>query len=158
TFFRERLDSTSPHAPVGGLDQGGWDLVDNDQPNEIMAAVEAAHGVGDYSSSIGLVLHGDGTVQDSIPGMPAYESGMSPYTKVVAVNGQNFSLNALDRALSSSTEQTAPPIALVVSNAGFIETHELTYHGGLRYPHLVRRASESDYLDQILQPKLGAHQ
>jgi predicted metalloprotease with PDZ domain len=156
-FFRERLDSTSAHAPVGGLTAGGWEMAYTEQPNEIMAASQAAHGEGNYSSSIGLVVRADGTVQDAIPGMPAFQSGISPYTKIVAVDGHDFSLEALNRALSASTNSTAPPIVLLISNAGFVESHELAYHGGLRYPHIIRSGSGTDYLEKILQPKAEAH-
>jgi len=152
-FFRERLDSTSPHAPLGGLTGGGWQLTYNEQPNVMITALQAAQAEGDYTSSIGLMLKGDGTVQDSIPGMPAFQSGISPYTRIVAVNGQEFTLEILNKALADSTTQTAP-LVLLLSNTGFLEPHEIDYHGGLRYPHLTRNESETNYLDQILKSRM----
>lgn len=155
-FFRERLDSTSPHAPLGGLTGGGWQLTYNEQPNVMITALQAAQAEGDYTSSIGLMLKGDGTVQDSIPGMPAFQSGISPYTRIVAVNGQEFTLEILNRALADSTTQTAP-LVLLLSNTGFLEPHEIDYHGGLRYPHLTRNESETNYLDQILKSRMATN-
>jgi predicted metalloprotease with PDZ domain len=152
TFFRERLDSTSPHAPLGGLTGGGWQLTYDERPNEVIAAEQAAEGDGDYTSSLGLTVKSDGTVQDAIPGMPAFQSGISPYTRIVAVNGQEFSLDRLNRALAQSTLQTAP-LVLLTSNSGFLENHEIAYQGGLRYPHLIRNQSETNSLDQILSPR-----
>lgn len=156
TFFQERLDSTAAHVPVGGLTGGGWQLTYDEQPNEIIAASQAVQGQGNYSSSIGLTVKSDGTVQDSIPGMAAFQSGISPYTKIVAVNGQEFSLDLLDRELGASTSQTAPPLMFTVLNGGFLESHEIAYHGGIRYPHIVRSPSQTNYLDQIFQPRTAA--
>ena len=153
TFFRERLQSTDDHAPVGGLIGGGWNLAYNDEPNQIMVAAQAANGLADYTSSIGMLIKADGTVQDVLPGMPAFQKGVSPYTKVVAVNGRQFSIDELNRAVADSKSQ-AGPIVLLISNSGFVENHELDYHGALRSPHLVRNESTSTYLDDILKPRV----
>ena len=152
TFFRERLDSTSPHAPLGGLTGGGWQLTYDERPNEVIAAVQAVEGGGDFTSSLGLTVKSDGTVQDANPDMPAFQSGISPYPRIVAVNGQEFSLDRLNQALAQSTQQTAP-LVLLMSNSGFLENHEIAYQGGLRYPHLIRNESETNSLDQILSPR-----
>jgi predicted metalloprotease with PDZ domain len=153
TFFRDRLDSTSAHAPLGGLRGGGWQLTYDDEPNPLMVAAQAAFGVGDYTSSIGLVIKGDGTVQDAIPGMPAYENGISPYTRIMGINGHQFSIDELNSAIANS-HAGGSSITLLVANAGLLESHEVAYHDGLRYPHLVRNR-ETDYLDQILRPRVG---
>jgi predicted metalloprotease with PDZ domain len=153
TFFRERLQSTDDHAPVGGFTGGGWNLTYNDEPNQMMVAAQAANGISDYTSSIGMVIKADGTVQDVLPGMPAFQKGVSPYTKVVAVNGHQFSIDELNRAVADSKSQEGP-IVLLISNSGFVENHELDYHGGLRRPHLVRNESSTTYLDDILKPKV----
>ena len=34
-FFHERLDSTSPEAPVGGIENGGWKVVYNGEPSKL---------------------------------------------------------------------------------------------------------------------------
>lgn len=151
-FFRDRLDSTSAHAPLGGLTGGGWRLDYSDQPNAIISASQAAHGLGDYTSSLGLLVKADGTVQDAIPGMPAYQSGISPYTRIVGVNQRQFSLDELNTAISESKSQMAA-LVLLIFNTGTLETHEIAYHGGLRYPHLVRGVGDIDSLTEILKPR-----
>jgi predicted metalloprotease with PDZ domain len=153
SFFVDRLQSVDAHAPLQGLTEGGWQLTYNDEPNQMMAASHAAAGPADYTSSIGLLVKADGTVQDAIPGLPGYQRGISPYTRIVAVNGRQFTVDELDRAVAESKTLTGP-IVLLTSNAGFIESHELDYHGGLRYPHLVRNDGVHDYLDEILKPRL----
>jgi predicted metalloprotease with PDZ domain len=150
TFLRERLDSTGPHAPLGGITGGGWQLVYNDEPNEFIAAGDAESGGADFTSSIGLHVKGDGTVIDAIPGMPAFEAGISPYLKIVAVNGRQFSVDELKRAVHDSKSNSAP-IKLSALNANTLETHEIQYHDGNRYPHLERVEGAPDYLDEALK-------
>ena len=77
---------------------------------------------------------------------------MSPYTRIITVNGEQFTPDALTRAIAISSAQPER-LDLQVMNSGYLESHEITYHGGSRYPHLVRNPGENNYLDQILQPK-----
>ncbi|MGH9734126.1 MAG: M61 family peptidase [Candidatus Acidiferrales bacterium] len=151
SFFRARLDSTQPTAPMAGITGGGWRLAYDDSPNEILSAEDAVSGGGDFTSSIGLRVARDGTVIDAIPGMPAFQSGISPYFKIVAVNGRQFSVDDLKRALRDSDSNSAP-IEIVTLNAQTLSTHRIDYHGGPRFPHLDRSAGTPDYLDEILKP------
>jgi predicted metalloprotease with PDZ domain len=151
TFFSDRLGSTSIHAPLGGLTEGGWELKYEEMPNSMMMAEQATSSVADYSSSIGLLVKSDGTVEDSIPRMVAWQSGISPYTRIIGIDGHEFSIDKLNAAITAST-LTRRPISLLVTNAGQLESHQLVYSEGLRYPHL-KRNNQIDYLERILQPR-----
>jgi len=151
SFLRERLDSTADTAPLGGINGGGWKLVYSDDADEFLSAGDAVSGGGDYTASIGLKVKGDGTVVDSIPGMPAFESGVSPYLRIIAVNGRAFSVDELTRAIAGS-RSSAGTIVITATNTGAIETHEIHYQGGNRYPHLERIDGTADYLSDILKP------
>jgi predicted metalloprotease with PDZ domain len=151
SFFRERLESVDPHAPVAGIRGGGWGVVYNEEPNVMIAAEQDASGKGDFTSSLGLVVKPDGTIEDAIPGMPANQAGLSPYMKIVGVSGQQFSVEDLKRAIQESKASSAP-ISVIVSNTGKIETHEINYRDGLRSPHLERVDGVTDYLGEILKP------
>jgi predicted metalloprotease with PDZ domain len=151
SFLRERLDSTAAAAPLGGITGGGWKLVYTDDSNEVLAAGDAVSGGGDFTSSIGLKVKGDGTVVDSIPGMPAFESGVSPYLRIIGVNGRQFSVDELTRAIQASKSNSAA-IELVATNTGTLETHAIHYRDGNRYPHLERVDGSPDFLDEILKP------
>ena len=59
-FFRARLDSTEPGAPLGGITGGGWKLVYNDEPNEILSAGEAGSGSGNFTASIDVYKRQNG--------------------------------------------------------------------------------------------------
>ena len=149
-FFRSRLDATSG-APLGGLQGSGWKLVYNNDRNEMMAAADEVSGGGDLTSSIGLVVSHEGAVIDSVPGMPAFENGISPYFKIVAVNGRQFSVEELKRAVHDSATNSAP-IEVMTEDTGKIERHEIPYHQGSQFPHLERIEAAPDYLDEILKP------
>lgn len=151
SFFRARLDSTAPAAPLGGITGGGWRLIYNDEPNEVLSAEEGVSGNADFTASIGLRVKRDGAVIDAIPGMPAFESGLSPYLKITGVNGRQFSVDELKRAVRDSTANSAP-IQIQADNAGTLESHEIQYHGGSRFPHLERVEGAPDYLNEIFKP------
>jgi predicted metalloprotease with PDZ domain len=150
SFLRERLDSTGPNAPLGGITGGGWKLVYNDEPNEYIAADDSVSGGANFTSSIGMIVKGDGTVVDATPGMPAFEAGISPYLKIVAINGRQFSTDEMKRVVHDSKSNSAP-IKLTTMNAGTLEMHELQYHDGNRYPHLERVEGGPDYMDEALK-------
>ena len=154
SFFRQRLESTEDHAPMGGISGSGWRLIYNDQPNPLVDAARTGLGTGDFTSSLGLIVKNDGYINDAIPGMPAYESGLSPYMRIVGVNGRQFSLDGLTRAVRESSSNNSP-ITLLSSNTGSLESREINYHAGIRSPHLERDAGSHDYLDEILMPLTG---
>ena len=150
SFLRERLDSTGPNAPLGGITGGGWKLVYNDEPNEYIAADDSVSGGANFTSSIGMIVKGDGSVVDATPGMPAFDAGISPYLKIVAINGRQFSTDELKRVVHDSKSNSAP-IKLTTMNAGTLETHEIQYHDGNRYPHLERVEGSPDYMNEALK-------
>src|SRR6202008_800183 len=107
------------------------------EANEMMLAVAEVSGGGDFTSSIGLRVKRDGSVIDAIPGMPAFESGLSPYLKVTAVNGHEFSVDELKRGIRE-TKASSAAIEVQAENTGRLEMHKIQYHGGSQFPHLER--------------------
>jgi len=153
-FFRTRLDSHGPHAPLGGISGGGWQLVYDDQPNAMTAARTQVSGEGDFTSSLGLVVTKEGHIQNAIRGMPAFESGVAPYMQIVGVNGRSFSVANLEQALKDS-KSTSKPIVILASNTGSLATYAIDYHEGIRLPHLRLIPGAHDYLTEILRPLPG---
>jgi predicted metalloprotease with PDZ domain len=149
-FFRSRLEATDG-APLGRLQGSGWRLLYNNEPNEMMSAADAVSGTGDFTSSLGLRVKHAGSVVDSIPGLPAFEAGISPYFKIVGVNGREFSVDELKRAIHDS-ETNSTPIEITTINSGKLALHKLQYHKGSQFPHLERVDGSPDYLDEILKP------
>jgi predicted metalloprotease with PDZ domain len=149
-FLRERLDSKSPHAPLGGIEHGGWKLIYNDQKNTTMDAREKTSEIVDASFSLGLIVTKDDTIVDVIPGSPAYNAGIGPGMKLIAVNGRKYSKDVLRMALRTATS-SRQPIALLAENAEYYSTYQVDYHDGERYPHLVREPAQPDLLSDIIK-------
>jgi hypothetical protein len=76
---------------------------------------------------------------------------LAPDLKILSVNGRKFSPESLREAIRKSKQETKP-IELRVADGAYESAHELNYHGGLQYPHLVRIANQPDVLGQIIQP------
>jgi C-terminal processing protease CtpA/Prc len=106
----------------------------------------------DAAYSIGLWLKEDGSVTDTIEGMPAALAGIGPGMKLVAVNGRKFSGEILREALREGKTGSSN-IELLAENTEYYKTFKLDYHGGEKYPHLVRDESKPDLLSDIIKPR-----
>ena len=150
TFFHTRLDSTSAEAPVGGIENAGWKVAFNAEPSKI----EGRRSTPNTLYSIGLQIAADGMVSDSIVGSPAYEAGVSSGMKIMGVNGRVFTSDLLDDAIKASKDDSQPITLLALVN-DYFRTCTVNYHGGARYPHLVREDGRPDYLDELAKPRAG---
>lgn len=105
----------------------------------------------DLSYSLGFVVGKDGKLDDVIAGSPAYQSGLGPGMKLIAVNGRKWSPIVLHAALKAA-QGSDQPIELLVENAQFFKTYSVGYHDGEKNPHLERVSKQPDVLGDILQP------
>jgi predicted metalloprotease with PDZ domain len=147
-FFRTRLDSTAPEAPTGGLENAGWKVEINGQPINL----PGRRGNAGDTYSIGLQVGEDGRVSDSIVGGPAFEAGITNGMKVVGVNGRVYTHDILEDAIKAAKDTTQPITLLVVVN-DYYQTSTINYHGGDRYPHLIKDDSKPDYLDELIKSR-----
>jgi predicted metalloprotease with PDZ domain len=154
SFFKQRLYATDAHAPLGGIDGGGWRVTYNGEPSDVDEALNAlSNSVGGLWYSLGLGLKSDGAITDVdlAPGMPAADAKLSPGMKVVAVDGKAFSPDVLGDELKAATT-AKQPIQLLVDSDGTLRTYALDPHGGQQYAHLERDSSKPDLLSQIVAP------
>jgi predicted metalloprotease with PDZ domain len=149
-LLNERVNSAEAHAPLGGIEHGGWRLVYNDKPNAYVSAAEKIGKRKNYFYSLGLAVGAEGKLADVVPRSPAYSAGLGPDMKIIAVNGRLWSNDILKEAIRASKENSKP-IELLVSNAEFVKSYTIDYHGDLQIPHL-ERTNGDDLLDQILKP------
>lgn len=147
TFFHERLNSTSANPPTGGIENGGWKFVFNEEVPKAQGR-RGGGGGGTEEYGIGLQLGDDGTVNDSIVGGPAFNAGITSGMKVVGVNGRVYTHDLLEDAIKASRDNPQPITLLVVIDE-YYRTCAVDYHGGERYPHLIRDESKADYLDDL---------
>jgi predicted metalloprotease with PDZ domain len=151
-FWTERLSNHGPGAPLGGIQASGWKLVYDENRSELAKAGEGDHRYIDASYSVGLSLREDGSIIDTIEGGPAAKSGIGPGMKVVAVNGRRFSDDVFRDALRTA-KGNSTPIELIVENTEYFKTYKVDYHGGERYPHLLRDESKPDMLSEIIKAR-----
>ena len=157
-FLTERLTKVGGGAPLSGITNSGWKLVYTDTPSDYQKSVESAGKFASFRDSLGItVSDGDeaGRIGDIIPGLPAAVAGMGPGMKVLAVNGRRYTAQGLKDAVKAAASGTAP-IELMAENGDFFHTFTLDYHGGLRYPHLVRDGSKPDTLTALIASHAAA--
>ena len=150
-FFQRYVYSISQHPPSDDLARAGWRLVYTDKPNEFIEARESlGHGIDDWYS-LGMTLRGDGTVDDVRENAPSWKAGLAPGMKILAVDGQTFSPDVLAYAMKNAQHSTEP-MTFIADNAGQVATYRVDYHGGERYPHLVRIKGVPNMLAKIMAP------
>ena len=151
-FWNERLTNHGPGAPLGGIELSGWKLAYDEFPSAMDCAGECGSRSVDVKFSIGLSLREDGTIIDTIEGMPAALAGIGPGMKLLGVNGRKYSSQILRDALKAGKTST-DPLELLVENADYYKVYKVNYHSGERFPHLVRDETKPDLLSEIYGAK-----
>ncbi|MBZ5704461.1 MAG: M61 family peptidase [Acidobacteriia bacterium] len=151
-FWTERLQNHGPGAPLDGIARSGWKLVYDETRSELVKATEGKDKTINAEYSIGLTLNEDGRIVDTIEGMPAAMAGIGPGMKVAAVNGKKFTANVLRDALRAGKSSTEP-LELLIENTDYYKTYKVDYHGGEKYPHLVRDESKPDVMSEIIRAR-----
>ena len=146
TFLHQRLDSKSPNAPTTGIENGGWKLTYSHEP----VALPGRRGNAGDAYSIGLQLNPEGVVTDSIVGSPAYKAGISSQMKVIGINSRLYTHDLLEDAIKAAKD-SSQPISITYVDDDYIHTVTIDYHDGIRYPHLTRDESTTDYLDELIK-------
>ncbi len=140
----EELDTTS------GLERHGWRLVYTDTPTATFRQNEDDYGVLDLSYSIGLTVTDSGVIRTVAWGGPAFEAGIAPRSKIVAVQRQPFTKDRLMEAVRTARRS---PVQLTIEQDGRRVERTIPYQATLRYPRLTRIAGKPDTLTRLLQPQ-----
>ena len=154
TLLKERITSTAARAPLGGISNGGYQLIYSDKPSEYTTAFETNSGSVMASWSVGLSVSSSGRIIDVLMGSYADKAGLSPGMVIVAVNGRKYVDQLFKNAIAEAKGSTSP-LEFIVSNASYFKIVHVDYHDGLRYPHLQSREGQRDLLDEILKPRTG---
>jgi predicted metalloprotease with PDZ domain len=153
--MHDHIDAITPHADLAGIEQGGYKLVFTDKPTKSSRTITSASGRRgggtDVWYSAGLRINGEGVISDVRWNGPADKAKLFPGQKIIAINGNVFSGDALKAAIKQAKGGTEP-IHLVLQSETFVTTADLDYHDGERYPSLVRVDGTPDYLDDITKP------
>ena len=71
---------------------------------------------------------------------------------MVAVKGKKWSKHVFRDALRATKDNSAS-FELLVENIDYFLPYKIDYHGGEKYPHLVRDDSKPDLLSDIIKAK-----
>jgi predicted metalloprotease with PDZ domain len=155
TFLHDRIDNINQRADLAGIEQGGYELVYRDKrsPSERTLAKDRAPRFQgpDCWFSIGLRVSNEGSISDVRWGGPADKAQLAPGEKIIAVNGQIFTADALREAIRAAKSDT-DPIHMIVQADSFVQMTEIDYHDGERFPALQRVDGTADFLDDITKP------
>jgi predicted metalloprotease with PDZ domain len=152
-FLRKRLDSNEPNAPeMAGINAlSGYKLAYSNKPDYWSQLVESQNNFVDTRFSLGLQVGTDGKVRDVIVGGLGDKAGFGPDMQIIAVNGRAFTPLLLRQAIQHAAGN-GPAIEFIVENTNYYKVIRMDYHGGERYPELVRVDGTPARMDDILQP------
>jgi predicted metalloprotease with PDZ domain len=153
TFLRTRLDAVGPEAeaPLDGLARAGWRLTWVDDLTPAEKGMMGGWG-NDFQYSLGFSLGGGNRITGVRWDGPAFEQGLGAGWELIAVGDRVASAAALRDAVTAA-KTGRDPIVLVVKRGDEFRTLSFDYHGGLRYPRLVRIAGTRDRLADIFAPR-----
>jgi predicted metalloprotease with PDZ domain len=150
-FLTDRLNAHSAHAPLAGIEHGGYHLTYGTEPTSYEEAYLYKVKQTDAWFSAGFMVLDSGSIVDVRMDSPAFQAGLGPGQKIVAVNGHGYSSDVIKQAIREA-KGTTQPIELIVSNDNEFRIVRLDYHDGEKYPRLERAQGTPDLLDEIIKP------
>ncbi|MEQ1495199.1 MAG: peptidase M61 [Novosphingobium sp.] len=153
TFIQTRINTPGQPAPLIGIEKGGYRLVWKDEPNSFEKGRFADQKVLSLTYSIGIVIDKDAKVTATLWDSPAFNAGVVPGAKIVAVNGYGYDSDGMKAAVAAT--KTGAPLELLIQRGSRFQSVTIAYSGGLRYPWLERAApgKAPTGLDLLLTPK-----
>jgi predicted metalloprotease with PDZ domain len=151
-FFADRVDDTTKEAPKNGFTIAGYGLVYTDEPNSTTKLVEKTQKLVDQSFGVGLIVKNEGDVSGVVWDSAAFKSGFTAGSKIIAVNGTEYSPEVFKDALKAAKDPKKP-VEIILKRDKSFRTIKLDYSGGLRYPQLRKTGEGDGSLDQLLKPK-----
>lgn len=152
-LIEQRINTPGQPAPVMGIDLGGYRLAWREEPNPFEKARMADAKQLTLTFSIGINLDKDGKVLSTQWDSPAFNAGIVPGSKIVAVNGTAYDGDVIKAAITAAKD--GAPLELLVQRGTRYQTVALDYKGGLRWPWLERAApgTAPTGLDRLLMPR-----
>ena len=151
-FLDERVDGIDTPEPARALAAAGWRFSLADTADAYETAAGAHNDSGNLTYSLGIATGDGGAVADVIPDGPAGRAGLAAGMKIIGVDGNSFSKQAMTSALKAA-QKTAHPMELLVTWGAHYRTYLVDCHTGPQYPAGERIAGRPDVLSQILHVK-----
>jgi predicted metalloprotease with PDZ domain len=151
-FLQDRLYQSGRPAPLAGIEQAGYKLVWKDKPNPSDAGVAKQRKTLDLTYSLGITIGNEGDVTSGLWDGPAFGAGVVKGVKIVAVDGEAYTPEIMNQAITAA-KGGSRPIELLVKRGDHFQTVPVTWNGGLRYPWLERTGKGDGGLDRLLAPR-----
>jgi predicted metalloprotease with PDZ domain len=151
-YLQRKVYDVAAQPPLEGITQGGYRLVFTDQPSEWIKSAEMNGKNRDLTYSGGLVVGNDGKISSVLWDSAAFNAGLTIGSEIVAVNGRKFDMDSIKQAIKGAAGSGSAP-ELLVHDGEVYRTVKLDWHGGLRYPRLVKVGTGRGTLDALLAPR-----
>jgi predicted metalloprotease with PDZ domain len=152
TFLDIRIRKPGQPAPLGGIEKGGYKLVFKDTPNIVDKERTTENGGLDLTYSLGMAIDKTGKVTSTIWDGEAFKAGIVNDTKIMAVDGITYDKDRLSDAVKTAMDGKTPIRLLIERDKRFVNV-EISYSGGLRYPHLEPVSKGEQPLDRLLKAR-----
>ncbi len=149
-YFRSHVYAIAPHPP-NPFEELGWKLVYTAKPSPLAAEREKKRHSYSAAFSVGVSANPMAVVTDVIAGSPAARAGVGVGDTIVAIDDREYAPAVFTDELETAQRSSAP-MTLIVKRGGLFRTVAIDYHGGPKYPHLVRIDGTPDRLAAILAP------
>jgi len=153
-FLRERIDQPTREVTKGGFTLGGYRLVYGETPGSTDRDRESNGRFVDQSAGVGLVVSHTGDVLSSVWESPAFKAGITLGTRIIAVNGEEFSASVFRRGLREAADQRRG-LSLIIKQQQRYRVITLDYSSGIRYPRLEKVGEGESSLDRLLEGRTG---
>jgi predicted metalloprotease with PDZ domain len=152
-FLDLRLNHPGQPAPLGGITAGGYRLVWKDEPNPYDKQRMADAKALSLTWSIGLTIDKDAKVTATQWDSPAFNAGIVPGSKILAVNGVAYDTDGIKAAITAAKD--GAPLVLLIQRGDRFDSVTVEYRGGLRFPWLERAVpgTAPTGLDLLLQSR-----
>ncbi len=152
-FIQTRINTPGQPAPLIGIEKGGYRLAWRDEPNPFDKARMTDAKQLNLAYSIGITIDKDNKVVATQWDSPAFNAGVVPGAKIVAVNGTAYDADGIKDAITAA--KTGAPLELLIQRGTRFQTVAIDYKGGLRWPWLERAApgNAPTGLDRLLAPR-----
>ncbi|MBO9581793.1 MAG: M61 family metallopeptidase [Sphingobium sp.] len=153
-FLRERMDQPTKEVTKGGFTLGGYKLSFGETPGSFDKSRETSDKYVDQSFGVGMVVNNSGDVLSVVWDSPAFAAGITLGTRIVAVNGDEYSAAAFRQGLKETVDRKRP-LSLIIKQQQRYRVITLDYSGGIRYPRLEKAGEGETSLDRLLKARTG---
>jgi predicted metalloprotease with PDZ domain len=151
-YLTKRVYDVAAQAPLEGINEGGYKLIYTDEPTAWIKSAQKSGKNNDLTYSGGFVVGNDGKVTSVLWDSAAFNAGITVGTEIVAIDGRKFDGDALKDAIKAAAGNGPAP-ELLVHDGEIYRTVKLDWHGGLRYPRLLKVGKGPGTLDALLAPR-----